>query len=144
MEKDLWGPLASAKSATRPNGFTRSDRVSLDFALPVGFPAQCRRNVLRERLQDMNTKSNTQLRGDREHEGVRAHDGRVVPQILDELVRLTHVRATEGGAESVDDAHLVRSLTLAQLMKLLVLRRHHGEHAAADGDARGVRVSGAR
>ena len=98
--------------------------------------------MCREAFEDVEIQVHAGLRGDGEHEGVGGLDGGVGLQLLDELIRFPDVGAAEGRAVPVDDADLVGALPGARPEQHAVLLGDDREHAAGDGDARGVGVPG--
>src|SRR5699024_303554 len=86
------GPGPSSRRASCGGG--SGDRVALHGPLGAGLPAERRRDVRREGLQDVQVQLDPGLRGDREHQGVGRLHGGVGPQLRDELIGFAGVGAS--------------------------------------------------
>src|SRR5450631_109651 len=70
-------------------------------------PAELRRDVAHERIEDVRAVVDTELVGDRQQQGVRGGDRLVLGELLDQLLRFPGVRLAEACLAAVEEADLV-------------------------------------
>ena len=82
--------------------------MTMDSDVPRwSAPAELRRDVGQERLEDVGAVVDTELVGDGEQQGVGGGDGLIGGQLPDELIWLTGVGLAEAGFAAIKETDLV-------------------------------------
>src|SRR5207253_1583294 len=126
----------------QPIGHPRpSPCVSWPAEAPGSAPAELRRDVPQDAVEDVRVVVDAELVRHGEQQGVRGRHGLVLGQLLDQLVRLAGVGLPEAGDAPVDVADLVTAGRVVAEVRAVEVA-HEREDAPAHGHARLARVAG--